>query len=373
MKTRAAVLHGQNEQFKVQEVDLDPPGPHEVRVRLAATGLCHSDYHLVTGDLPMPYPVIGGHEGAGVIEEVGAEVTAVEPGDHVVLSFIPACGHCRSCAVGHSNLCDLGANILAGPQLDGTYRFHVGAQGAGQMCLLGTFAEHTVVPDVSVVKIDRSVPLRTAALIGCGVPTGYGAAVNKAKVRPGESVVVWGAGGIGMNAIQGAATSGARVVVAVEPDEAKRKLAYEVFGATHVVDPTAVDPVDAVLEATWNRGADVSIATPGVLTQAILAQALQALGKGGRAVLVAVPPAGADHLPIAPFDVVMFERQILGTVYGSSNPFSDIPQLIHLYQSGKLKLDELVTNTYSLDQINEGYEAMLAGRNIRGLVILSDD
>lgn len=149
------MLHGQNEQFKVQEVDLDPPGPHEVRVRLAATGLCHSDYHLVTGDLPMPYPVIGGHEGAGVIEEVGAEVTAVEPGDHVVLSFIPACGHCRSCAVGHSNLCDLGANILAGPQLDGTYRFHVGAQGAGQMCLLGTFAEHTVVPDVSVVKIDR--------------------------------------------------------------------------------------------------------------------------------------------------------------------------------------------------------------------------
>lgn len=208
MKTKAAVLWGANEKWQVEEVELDPPKENEVLVKLTASGLCHSDHHLVTGDIPIPYPVVGGHEGAGVVAGVGPGVTEVEEGDSVVLSFLPACGRCSYCARGLTNLCDLGAAIVLGPQLDGTYRFHARGEDVGQMCVLGTFSEYTVVPVASVVKVDDGAALDKAALIGCGVPTGYGSAVKSADIRPGDTIVVMGIGGIGINAVQGARSAG---------------------------------------------------------------------------------------------------------------------------------------------------------------------
>ncbi|WP_165704599.1 alcohol dehydrogenase catalytic domain-containing protein, partial [Mycobacteroides abscessus] len=222
MKTRAAVLWGLEQKWEVEEVELDPPGPGEVLVRLAATGLCHSDEHLVTGDLPIPLPVVGGHEGAGTVVECGEGVEDLSEGDSVILTFLPSCGRCSYCARGMGNLCDLGAALMMGPQIDGTYRFHARGEDVGQMCLLGTFSEYTVVPQASVVKIDGGIPLDRAALIGCGVTTGYGSAVRTGEVRAGDTVVVVGAGGIGMNAIQGARIAGALAIVAVDPVNFKR-------------------------------------------------------------------------------------------------------------------------------------------------------
>ena len=223
MKTKAAVLWGLHQKWEVEEVDLDGPKENEVLVKVAAAGLCHSDDHLITGDMPMQLPVVGGHEGAGVVVEVGPGVTEVAEGDSVVLSFIPACGRCEPCSRGMSNLCVLGAAIIAGPQLDGTFRFHAKGQGLGQMCVLGTFSEYTVVPLSSVIKVDPSTALDTAALVGCGVTTGYGSMVRTGEARDGDTVVVMGVGGIGMNAVQGARIAGARVIVALDPVEYKRQ------------------------------------------------------------------------------------------------------------------------------------------------------
>ncbi len=227
MKTKAAVLYGVHEKWQIEEVELDPPHAKEVLVKLTASGLCHSDEHLITGDIPIPFPVIGGHEGAGIVVEVGENVDHVKEGDSVVLSFLPACGHCSYCARGMQNLCDLGMFLINGPQLDGTYRFHSKDKGVGQMCLLGTFSEYTVVPAQSVVKVDDGTSLDKAALVGCGVTTGFGSAVRTAETKAGDTVVVMGIGGIGINAVQGARIAGARNIIAIDPVEFKRTKALE--------------------------------------------------------------------------------------------------------------------------------------------------
>lgn len=217
MKTQAAVLYGPDQSFQVQEIELDEPKSGEVLVRLAATGLCHSDWHAVTGDLPVYYPIVCGHEGAGVVEQVGPGVTetgGIEPGDHVILTFIPSCGRCRFCSMGLTMLCDLGASILAGPQLDGSFRMHADGQDLGQFCLISTYSEYTVCPVASCVVIPKDLPLEKVCLVGCGVPTGFGSAVNAADVQPGETVAIFGIGGVGINAVQGAAHGGAARVVA---------------------------------------------------------------------------------------------------------------------------------------------------------------
>ncbi len=232
MKTRAAVLRDVGKDWEIIDLDLDPPKDGEVLIRFAAAGLCHSDDHLRTGDIPVRYPIVGGHEGAGVVEEVGGGVSRLKPGDHVVCSFLPTCGHCRFCARGMTNLCDLGALFIDNCLPDGTFRFHSGGEDFGQMCLLGTFSQHSVVSEHSCVKIDDDLPLETVALVGCGVPTGWGTAVNAGGVRPGDTTVIYGIGGVGINAVQGAAFAGARNVIAVDPLEFKRENAME-FGATH--------------------------------------------------------------------------------------------------------------------------------------------
>lgn len=204
MKSRAALLYGEGQEFRVEEIEVDDPKQNEVLVHLAATGLCHSDYHMVTGEYgPLHFPMIGGHEGAGVVEKVGPGVTRVSPGDHVLLTFIPACGHCRFCSMGLSFLCDRGAAILQGPQLDGTFRMHTAdGQDAGQFCCISTFSEYTVVPEASIVPIDKDLDLTKVCIVGCCVPTGFGSAVNRADVQPGETVVIFGIGGVGINAVQ---------------------------------------------------------------------------------------------------------------------------------------------------------------------------
>ncbi|KQH81351.1 alcohol dehydrogenase [Mycobacterium gordonae] len=366
MKTNAAVLWGVGEKWQVEEVTLDPPGPNEVMVKLTASGLCHSDYHLVTGDIPVPFPVIGGHEGAGVVAAVGPGVTEVAEGDSVVLSFLPACGRCSYCARGMTNLCDLGAAIIQGPQLDGTYRFHARGAGVSQMCLLGTFSEYTVVPTASVVRVEEGNRLDRAVLTGCCVPTGFGSVVNTAQVRPGQTLVVLGVGGIGSNAIQGAKAAGARHIVAVDPVAYKRDRAIE-FGATHTT-PTVDEARNLMTELTRGQLADACIITTDVAEGAYVGEALSLVGKRGRVVVTAIGHPTELSISGSLFELTLYEKSIHGSLFGSSNPRHDIPRYLEMYNLGQLKLDELVTKEYSLDEINTGYEDMIEGRNIRGVI-----
>lgn len=366
MKTKAGVLWGLGQKWEVEEVELDGPQAHEVMVRLTASGLCHSDDHLITGDMPMQLPVVGGHEGAGVVVEVGPGVTEVTEGDHVVLSFIPACGRCEPCTRGMSNLCVLGAAIIAGPQLDGTFRFHARGQGLGQMCVLGTFSEYTVVPEASIVKIDNDIPLDTAALVGCGVTTGYGSVVRTGEVRDGDTVVVMGVGGIGMNSVQGARIAGARVIVALDPIEYKRTRSLE-FGATHTA-ATLEEAQALVADLTRGAMADVCVVTTDSAEGAYVAHGLSLVGKRGRVVMTAIPHPTDMTVDMSLFDLTLYEKQVRGSLFGSSNPRRDIPRLLDLHKSGQLKLDELITREYTLDDVNQGYADMHSGVNIRGLI-----
>ena len=366
MKTKAAVLWGLNQKWEVEEIELDGPKEAEVLVKLTASGLCHSDHHLVTGDLPMPLPAVGGHEGAGVVVEVGPGVTEVAEGDPVVMSFLPACGRCTACARGMSNLCELGAHTLQGPQLDGTYRFHARGQDLGQLLLLGTFSEYTVVPTASVIKVDGSVPLDKAALLGCGVTTGYGSAVHTGEVGGGSTVVVMGVGGVGINAIQGARIAGARNIVALDPVEYKRTRSRE-FGATHTA--ASVEEAWPLLnEITRGQMADVCVVTTDFAEGAYVAQALSLVGKRGRVVMTAIAHPTETQVEMSLLDLTLFEKQVRGSLFGSSNPRADIFKLLSLYDSGQLKLDELITREYTLEDINQGYDDMFSGVNLRGLI-----
>src|SRR5262249_20760435 len=264
MRTRAAVLRGTGQDFEITELELDPPKSGEVLIRFAAAGLCHSDEHLRRGDLVPRFPIVGGHEGAGVIEAVGPGVTGLAPGDVGVCSSLPVCGHCRWCSTGQSNLCDLGAGIMQGCLPDGTFRWHEasadtggadsGGADVGGMCMLGTFAERAVISENSAVKVDADLPLDKLALIGCGVPTGCGSAVHAAAIEPGDTIAVYGVGGIGINAVQGAAIAGARNVVAIDPLATKRAAA-EQLGATHSC-ATAEEAQELITGLTRGVGAD---------------------------------------------------------------------------------------------------------------------
>jgi NDMA-dependent alcohol dehydrogenase len=365
MRTRSAVLYAPGERIRVEEIELDPPKEHEVQVRMVAAGICHSDYHIVVGDLPSYMPIALGHEGAGIVEEVGPNVTNCKPGDHVVLSFIPSCGHCRYCTAGHANLCNMGASILMGPQLDGTFRMHGEGADIGQMCVISTFSERSVVPDASIVVVGDYYPLNRAVLVGCGVPTGVGAVIHRAKVEPGSTVMVIGCGGIGMNAVQGAAIAGARMIIAVDVNDFKLEKAKE-FGATHTVNSTREDPVQIARDLTWGLGVDYAF--EAIATPPTIGQAYAATGKGGTVVVIGLTPATAESIPIPPLDLVLYQKTLMGTLYGDSQPRYDIPNMLAMYHAGKLKLDELVTRTYTLDQVNEAYADMVGGKNIRGVI-----
>src|SRR5215475_12038148 len=337
MKTKAAVLRELGNDFEIAEMDLDPPKTGEVLMRWVAAGLCHSDAHLQTGDIPVRYPIVGGHEGAGIVEEVGAGVIRLKPGDHVVCSFLPVCGKCRFCSRGLTNMCDLGALLYDNCLPDGTFRFHADGLDFGQMCLLGTFSEYSTVSEHSCVKIDDDLPLETAALVGCGVPTGWGTAVNAGDVRPGETVVIYGIGGVGINAVQGAAFAGAQHVIAVDPLPNKREFA-EQFGATH----SAADAAEAqqlITDLSRGVGADHALVTVGVVTEDVIQAAFQAIRKHGSVIVTGIAGPGKNTIQLPSFELTLFEKRIEGALFGSGNPFDTIPKLLELYRAGQLKLD----------------------------------
>ena len=367
MKTNAAILWEYGGDWTVEEIDLDPPGDGEVLVSWEATGLCHSDEHIRTGDLAAPLPLIGGHEGAGIVREVGPGVVGLAPGDHVVASFLPACGRCRFCSTGHQNLCDLGALIMAGTQVDGTYRRRARGQNIGAMAFVGTFSQYGSVPEASIVKIDDDIPLSRACLLGCGVTTGWGSAVNTADVSPGDTVVIIGLGGIGSGAVQGARLAGAEKIIVVEPVETKRDLAFR-FGATHFV--TSMEEATAlVADLTKGVMADSAILTVGLLEGAMLEEAANIIRKGGAVVMTALSSMTDNSPTLGMMMFTLFHKRLLGSLYGEANPRADIPRLLSLYREGKLLLDETVTHEYKLAEVNEGYQDMRDGRNIRGVIL----
>jgi S-(hydroxymethyl)glutathione dehydrogenase/alcohol dehydrogenase len=364
------VLRGVGQDFEVTELDLDPPKAGEVLIRYVAAGLCHSDEHLRHGDLQPRYPLVGGHEGAGVIEEVGPGVTRLKPGDHVICSFLPVCGHCRWCSTGKSNLCDMGATILDGMLPDGTYRFHQNGEDFGGMCMLGTFSEHSTISEHSAIKVDDDVPLDKVVLIGCGVPTGFGSAVHAAQTEPGDTIAIYGIGGIGINSVQGAALAGARNVVAIDPLANKREMA-EQLGATHSAE-TAEQAHELIMQLTNGVGADKAIVTVGVVTSEVVTSAFNAIRKGGTVVVTGLADPTKNTIELSGAVLTLFEKRIQGSLFGSGDPFHDIPRMVELYRSGDLKLDELITQTYTLDEVNQGYRDLLDGKNIRGVIKYAD-
>ena len=368
--TRGAVLRQAPGKYEVVELELDDPRQGEVTVKLAASGLCHSDDHAATGDIPVGiYPFCGGHEGAGVVTAVGPNTPGYAVGDHIVFSFLPACGKCEFCAQGLQNLCDLGASLLTGARANDPTSFRLSLDGApvGQQCGISTFSEYTTASVDSVVKIDKDIPLDLACLLSCGVPTGWGSAVNSAGVRPGHTVIVLGIGGIGANALQGAAHAGASTIIAVDPVPFKREQA-KLFGATHTY-ATIEEAADYARSITNGQGADSAIVTVGVTTGEHVAQAMAAIRKAGTVVVTGLGDITATGAPIPLGELTLYQKRIQGSLFGEANPAHDIPNLVRLYQRGILKLDELVTTRYSLDQIAQAYEDMHAGKNIRGVII----
>ena len=371
VNTRGAIMRSAPGKFEVVDLVADDPRPGEIQVKLAASGLCHSDDHLATGDIPVAhYPMTGGHEGAGVVTAVGPNTPGFAEGDHVVFSFLPACGKCRWCASGMSYLCDLGAGLLVGARFDdpSSFRFSLSdGTPVGQMCGLGTFAEVTTVSADSAVKIDKDIPLDVACLTGCGVGTGWGSAVTAARVEPGDTVIVMGVGGIGINAVQGAAHAGATHVIAVDPVPFKLEKARE-LGATEAF--ASIEEADEFAKSVTNgQGADKAIVTIGVTTGEHVAQAFRAIRKAGTVVVTGLGDIQEVGIPVSIGEMTLFAKKIEGALFGDSNPHTDIRKMLKLYQDGQLKLDELITTRYTLDEVNQGYEDMHAGKNIRGVII----
>lgn len=373
MRTRAAILHEYGARWSVEEFELDPPRAGEVLVRLAAAGLCHSDDHIRAGHLAAPaersgLPTIGGHEGSGIVVEVGDGVTRFSPGDHVVTSFVAVCGRCRWCASGMQYLCDSGAGTLTpGMPTDGTFRHHtLDGHDLGHVSKIGAFAQYTVVAADSLVRIDRQLPLVPAALLACAVPTGYGSAVHRAEVRGGDTVVVVGAGGIGAAAIQGARINGAAVIIAVDPVEFKQKSALR-FGATHTA-ATAQEALELVRGLTFGVMADAVVVCPASIGAADVQAALALTRKGGTCVLTGLSAAGTQRVELGLQEFVLMNKTLCGTVFGSCNPSADIPRLVTLYETGQLLLDQMITKRYRLDDINEAYADLASGQLIRGVI-----
>ena len=368
--TRAAVLWGHHEDWSIDTLTLDDPGPGEVLVSTRFAGLCHSDEHVTQGDMVVPhFPFIGGHEGSGVVEEVGPNVTTVRPGDHVAMSFVPSCGRCKWCSSGRQHLCDLGAKTFDLQMITrrpGNVSHQIGDVEAARFAQLGTFAEHMLVSQDSLVKISKDLPLDVAALVSCSVATGWGSVVHRAGVTAGDTVAVVGVGGVGINAVQGARLSGAKRVIAIDPVEFKREMAMKV-GATHSF--ASLDEAQrAVPDLTWGDMCDSVILVPSLLTGDMVEPALSLVAKGGTLVVTAVGSMLQTDTSLNLFLLAMLNKEIKGTIFGSGNPRYDIPALLSMYRDGDLRLDEMITNRYRLDDVNIGYQDLRDGKNIRGVL-----
>ena len=361
---RASVLYEQGKPLGVEELELEAPRRGEVRVRLVASGVCHSCLHAADGSWKgVPVPIVLGDEGAGVVEEVGPGVEGLVPGDPVILSWAPTCGRCHYCVIGRPNLCERrqpGRGVLP----DGTTRMAWRGRPVHHYGHVATYASQTVVHESCAIGIDKNMPLDRAALIGCSVMTGVGAVINTAAVPPGASMAVFGVGGVGLNVVQGGALVAAHPVIAVDVKSAKLEHARGI-GASHVVDASREDPVAAIRRLT-RLGADFTFVAVGN-TQAVT-QAVEALAPGGTCVLIGVPETGATvAMDVRP--LVTAERVIRGSSYGSARTREDLPRMVNLYLAGKLKVDQLITHRYGLDEANEAFRALAAGELARGLIV----
>jgi NDMA-dependent alcohol dehydrogenase len=381
MQVKAALLSEVHGPWHTEVIEIDEPHAFEVKVKMAFSGLCHSDEHLRTGDLSQDpavlelisgrgtmFPIIGGHEGSGIVESVGEGVTSVKPGDHVATSFIPSCGKCEYCVSGRPYICDMAAGTLAGPMLsDGTWRHRIGDVNLNRMCNLGTFSEYIVVHEASVIRIEPWYDLRAAALLSCGVSTGFGAAVNRGGVKPGDVVAVIGCGGLGSAAIQGAVHAGARAVIAIDTNQSKIDRAMKI-GATHGCT-TALDAAFNILpDLSWGKNCDVVIITVGAPTSEIIEEARSITAKGGVVVAAALAAFNMKSIDLNLFMFSMMNQELRGTVFGSEAPRIQIPRLLRLHHEGKFMIDELITQEYTIDEVQRGYDDLESGENVRGVV-----
>ena len=357
-----AVVAEKLDTFGVTTVDLDPPKAGEVLVKMKATGVCHSDLSVANGTIPSPFPVVLGHEGAGVVEQVGPGVTNVEPGDHVAISFIPNCGGCYHCLRSEPYLCTVAKQD--GNLFDGTTRVHRDEQDIFVMSFVGLMAEYAVVPAACVIAIDKSYDFKAAALVGCGVTTGVGAAIKTAQVKPGSTVAVFGCGGVGLNVIQGARIAGAAQIIAVDLSQEKMQLARQ-FGATDTI-PDGADPVKHIFELSNGIGVDYAFEVVG--SGKLVEQCFKAARRAGTIIMVGVGRLDDKFSVRAPI-MVFTAKTIKGCMYGSVNFKTDFPMYLDLYRQGKLDLDSLITRTYSLDDAMAAFEDMEKGVNARGVIV----
>ncbi|MBV9617032.1 MAG: zinc-dependent alcohol dehydrogenase family protein [Ktedonobacteraceae bacterium] len=373
MRTHAAVLYEREKPspyaeslpLVIEEVELESPGAGEVLVEIVGAGLCHSDLSALNGTLPRPVPMILGHEASGIVREVGAGVKDIKIDDHVVFSFVPSCGHCQFCAVGRPALCQNGAKTnLAGTLLNGNVRFRsVAGQPVMHYLGVAAFAQYTVAVQESLIKIEKDVPLDKAALFGCAVLTGVGAVMNTAKVAPGEAVVIFGLGGVGLSTIMGAKLVGAEPIIAVDLNESRLELAKQ-LGADFVINAGDSNPTSAVRDLT-HGGAEYAFEAVG--NTQVLAQAFGATRTGGKTIAIGLPHA-SQQVSISGLALVGLEKTLMGSFMGSAIPRRDIPRLISLYQAGKLPLDMLLSPSLALGEINEGFDRLAQGTAVRQLL-----
>jgi NDMA-dependent alcohol dehydrogenase len=367
VKIHAAVLHRVGEPFRIEEVELAEPREKEVLVRVTAAGVCHSDWHLVTGATRHALPVVAGHEGAGVVVTVGEGVTTVKPGDHVILNWAPSCGTCFYCLRDRPSLCTTYVEPLwAGTLLDGSTRLSQNGHPVYHFSALACFAEYAVVPEPCCVPVAADVPAAVAALVGCAVTTGVGAVLNTARVQPGSSVVVYGAGGVGLSIVLGAHLAGAALIIAVDKAAGKAEIARQ-CGATHFL-VSGPEVIATIRGLTEGRGADYVFEAIGL--PSVQEACLEAVRPGGMVILAGVAPMGSStNLPGA--IITRQEKTVTGTYYGSANARRDFPRIIDLYRRGRLDLERLVSQTYPLEAINQAYADMLAGKHARGIIFFA--
>ena len=364
MKTQAAVLHQPETPLTIDEVELGPVKAEDVLVRIVASGVCHSDLHVYHGQKGWPMPMVLGHEGAGIVEEVGSAVTQARAGDHVVINLAPYCGRCRHCSTGRVYRC-LNRRGPAGCLYDGDTRLASRGQRIHHFANSATYARHAIIHESSAIRVDDDIPLEKACLVGCALPTGIGAVINTARVEPGSTVVVIGCGGVGLNVVQGARLAGAARVIAVDVLEHKLAIARE-FGATDIIDASMESTVEQVQRMTGGEGADYAFEVIGKVET--IMDAYDCIGRGGKAVVVGVGPDGV-HLPIEPRSLLQ-EKTLTGTQFGSTRAARDFPLYLDLYRQGRIKIDELITGYRKLEEINEAFQDLEEGRAIRTVLLM---
>ena len=368
MRSKAAVLRELNKPFVIEEVEWDDPRDDEIGVRIVATGVCHSDWHCTNGAYQMDFPdhpMIAGHEGVGIVERVGKNVHRVKEGDHIVMSWMASCGECEWCIKGLGQLCDRGEHLIDGLRDDYTSRVHtLDGKDCWQLSFLGAFSDYCVIPERCAIKVDKEIPLEKVPIVGCRIPTGWGSVIYTAQADQGCTGLVVGLGGVGINAIQGLKSVGARLIIAADIAGNKEEWARQ-FGATHFIDCSKQDLVEEVYKIT-GIGVDYAFECCGVgKTQE---DCIKSIHKGGHAVFAGVASIEQKGIEVNLNKLTLFQQSIRGTCYGGRSPFELVPKLLEMYKCGIIKFEEVITKEYKLEEINQAYEDMFAGKNICGVI-----